>query len=258
MDQIKQWLRRHGLNDTEIAVYTCLLEYPDIKASDIQRQTGLVRSTIYYALAQLKTDGLLSENMQNNVKTYRCADIQALKRSVEQDIIEQKHKLEQLDEIEDVFKNFVSKRPSEDSYVARYEGVDAIKQAIEQALRCNSRQWYIIASRDNFMYHTSKNYQQYYLNERKRRGITAKTLWEPTDDLKTPSVSDVFYRSPRILPENFRGNFKSLVILYDDTVLIVDPYSQKTAHAIHGKASADLLRLVFESIWQMAKPAQDY
>ena len=256
MDRIQAWLRSYGLNDTEISVYVTILEHPEIKVSDIQRQTGLVRTTIYYALAQLKAGGLLSENTQNNVKTYRCADVEALKQNVERGIMKQRQKLDQLADLKTVFQKLETKKADKDSYVARYEGVEAIKQAIEQALRCDSKQWCIIAARDNFLYHMSKQYQQYYLKERKRRGITAKTLWEPTDDLKTPSVEDVFYRNPRVLPGEFRGTFNSLVILYDDTTLIVDPHRQKTAHAIHNAASTDLLKLVFSSIWQTTKPVR--
>jgi sugar-specific transcriptional regulator TrmB len=256
MDKIRDWLRSYGLNDTEIAVYICILEHPEIKVSDIQRQTGLVRTTIYYALAQLKTGGLLSENTQNNVKTYRCADVEALKRNVESDISKERQKLEQLDALKDVFGALKTKTPEKDSYVSRYEGVEAIKQSIEQAFRCDSKQWCIIAARDNFLYRMTKQYQQYYLKERKRRDITAKTLWEPTGGLKTASLEDIFYRNPRILPEEFRGAFNSLVILYDDTTLIIDPFSQKTAHAIHNAASTDTLRLVFNSLWQATKPVR--
>lgn len=254
MEEVNKWLASYGLNGTEITVYTTILQYPGTKVSELQRQTGLVRTTIYYTISQLKAAGLVSENTQNNVKTYRCAEVDALKRNIESGIAEQKQKLNQLEDIKDIFQNIQSKKAAKDSYVSRYEGVEGIKQSIEQAFRCDSKHWHIIASRNNFLYRMSKKYQQYYLAERKRRGITAKTLWEPTDSVKTPSLKDTFYRNPRLLPEEFRGAFNSLVILYDDTTLIIDPYSQKTAHAIHNAASTQLLRLVCDHIWQNAKP----
>ncbi|MGC1177382.1 MAG: helix-turn-helix domain-containing protein [Candidatus Saccharimonadales bacterium] len=254
MDEIHKWLDSYGLNDSEIAIYTCILQYPEIKVSDMQRHTGLVRTTIYYTLAQLKAAGLISENTQNNVKTYRCTEADALKRSIETDIVQQRQKLERLDSLKSVFQTMEAKKSEADSYIARYEGIEPVKQSIEKALRCDSKQWQIIASRDNFLYHMSKQYQQYYLKERKRRGITAKTLWEPTNDVLDPSMEDVFYRNPRRLPEEFRGAFNSLVIVYDDTTLIIDPYDQKTAHAIHNAASTDLLRLVFNAMWRNTKP----
>jgi len=253
MDEVYKWLKSYGLNDTEIKVYACILGHPETKVVDIQRQTGLVRTTIYYTLAQLKSGGLISENTQNNIKTYRAADSAVLKQNIESEITQQQNKLSQFDGLKTIFDQLQTRKPDSASFVARYEGIGPIKQAIEQAMRCESKHWYIIAARDNFLYHTSKQYKQYYLAERKRRGITAKTLWEPTDDFRPPSVEDMFYRNPRRLPEEFLGAFKSLVILYDDTTLIIDPYGQKTAHAIHNATSTQLLRLVLNLIWKTAK-----
>jgi sugar-specific transcriptional regulator TrmB len=253
MKSIELWLQSYGLNNTEITVYITILSHPEIKVTDIQRQTNLVRTTIYYTLAQLKSRGLVSENLQNNVKSYRATDISSLRHSIESDIADQQDKLEQLDSLNDVFAMLEKPALDTESYVARFEGTDAIKQSIDQALRCNSKRWHIIAARDNFLSYTSKKYQQYYLDERQRRGITAKTLWEPTDSKHVPSLQEIVYRNPRKLPEDFRSAFNSLVILYDDTTLIVDPPEQNTAHAIHNATSTNLLRMLHTTIWNNAE-----
>ena len=249
MEDIKKWLKDYGLNDTEIGVYICILTHPEIRVVDIQKQTGLVRTTIYYTLSQLKNEGLLSENLQNNVKTYRAADIQTLQQKIETGINEQKSQLRDLGDLKSVFDNLKTSKLESSSHVARYEGIEPVKQAIEQAFRCDSKKWHIIASRDNFLYHCSKQYQQYYLKERKKRGITAKTLWEPTPEFKVQNIEDVFYRNPRLLPPEFLGAFTSLVIIYDDVTLIIDPYDQKTAYAIHDATSTQLMRLLHDFVW---------
>lgn len=251
-ESLHKWLRDFGLNNTEMKVYLCILSHPEIKVAEIQRQTNLVRTTIYYTLAQLTSQGLISENLQNNVKSYRAANIEALQHTVESRISKQQRSLDTLEQLRPIFGRLESRAPDVDTYVARFEGIGPIKQAIEEAFRCTSKRWHIIAARDNFLQHTSKQYQQYYLKERRRRGITAKTLWEPTTEFRAPSLEDMLYRNPKRLPEEFRGAFKSLVILYDDTTLLIDPYSQKTAYAIHGAASTHLLRLLHESIWRSA------
>jgi hypothetical protein len=63
----------------------------------------------------------------------------------------------------------------------------------------------------------------------------------------------MFYRNPRRLPKEFLGTFTALVILYDDTTLAIDPYEDKTAHAIHDATSTQLFRLMFETIWKSAR-----
>lgn len=256
MDKVTKWLKSYGLNDTEVVVYLCIYKHAEIRVSDIQRETGLVRTTIYYALAQLKADGLLSENMQNNVKTYRAADIAMLQNNIETSISAQKEKLEQLSDLAGAFEKLKESSLEADSFVARFEGTGPVKQAIEDAMRCDSKRWHIIASRDNFLLHCSKQYQQYYLAERKRRGITAKTLWEPTSDFTIHSLEELYYRNPRKLPQEFRGTFNSLIIMYDDTTLIVDPYEQKTAYAIHNATSTQLLRMLHEFVWANSAPVK--
>lgn len=253
MNQLTDWLQRYGLNDTEIAVYVCILENAHCKTADIQRVTGLVRTTIYYSLAELKTKGLLTENFQNNIKTYTVNDPSSLSESIQARIDKQASLLGELEDIGKAYSLIQSADTrAKESHIARFEGEPAIKQALEQAFRCQSKRWHVIASYDNFLRHTSKEYQQYYLSERKRRGIIAKTLWEPTDTFKAPNLKDIFFRNPRLLPEDFRGNFDSLVVLYDDTTLIVQPHKQLTAHSIHDHSSTHLMRLLFMSLWKQA------
>lgn len=249
MEKVEAWLRDYGLNDTEITVFLCILKNPEIRVVDIQRETNLVRTTIYYTLAQLKSEGLLSENLQNNVKTYRAASTETLQHNLEGDIAKQQQKLSQLDDLKSVFESMKATPSLSESFVARFEGIGPVKQAIEDAMRCDSKKWHVIASRDNFLHHCSKQYQRYYLSERKKRGIRAKTLWEPTDGFSAHNLEDVFYRNPRRLPEEFKGTFNSLIIMYDETTLIVDPYTQKTAHAIHNPTSTKLLRMLHEFVW---------
>lgn len=254
MNQLANWLQRYGLNDTEIAVYISILENAHCKTADIQRLTGLVRTTIYYSLAELKTKGLLTENLQNNIKTYTVNDPSSLSESIQSRIDKQQSLLGELESVGELYSLMQSvDNKAKESHIARFEGEAAVKQALEQAFRCNSKRWHVIASYDNFLRHTSKEYQQYYLSERKRRGIIAKTLWEPTDTFKAPNLNDIIFRNPRLLSEDFRNNFDSLVILYDDTTLIVQPHRQLTAHSIHDHSSTRLMQLLFMSLWNSAK-----
>lgn len=249
MERIRKWLRGYGLNETATEVYLSILKHPESKTADIQRHTGFVRTTIYYSLAELVNQGLISENQQNNVKTYRAAQIENLEDVIEARITEQERTLEALGDLKPLFEKLQTKPEEDESYVSRYQGIEPVKQAIEAAFRCKSKRWHIIAARDNFLQHTTKQYKQYYLQERKRRGITARTLWEPVESFKDPTLEDLIYRNPRRLPKQFKGSFNSLIILYDDTTLIIDPFEQKTAHAIHNATSTQLLRMLFEYIW---------
>lgn len=255
MKELTLWLQRFGLHETAIEVYLCIANHPHARTADIQKHTQLVRTSIYYSLADLKSRGLVSENLQNNIRTYHANDPEALRTDITKAMREQETLLEDLDHVSTMFQ---STRPVElrPSLVSRYEGDIAIKQAINLAMRCSSKKWHVIASHDNYLSHTTSQYKKYYVEERVRRNIIAKTLWEPHDGMKTPSVKDTVFRNPKVLPDNFRGTFDSLIIIYDDTVLFVSPYDQKTAHSVQDSATAQTLRMMFAAIWQDAPPAR--
>lgn len=255
MNSIEAWLKKFGLNDTETAVYLCILQHPHIRTADIQKQTGLVRTTIYYSLAELKTKGLISENSQNNIRTYHANDPSVLRTSIYRAITTQEHLLDELDLLGDSFAR-ITQPSQDDSRVARYEGDTAIKQAIDLALRCESKRWYILASHDNYLSHTSKQYQRYYLDEREHRGIIAHTLWEPHGSMKTPTTRSIVYRQPRELPTEFAGSFSGIIILYDDVTLHIGPHSSQSAHAIYDQSTTHIMRLLFMSLWRQAPPAK--
>lgn len=254
MNEIKQWLFSYGLNKKEIDVYTIVLQHSGCKVSDIQKETGFVRTSIYYAINQLKAQGLIFENIDNNIRTFQAQNISVFRDQIEQKIRNEQEKLQSIGAIEEALGSLVKDNLNE-SYVSRYEGIRSVKSSIEEALRCNSKTWHVLAARDNFLAHMPKSYQQYYLQERKRRNIKAKTLWEPLEKSAKISLSDTALRSPRRLPDSFAGKFNSLVIIYDDTVLIIDPYEQKTAHAINSIATANLMRMMFMAIWDSAERA---
>lgn len=250
----KQWLLEFGLNQKEVEIYLVIAKIADCRASDIQRETGYVRTSIYYALNQLKAQGLISENIENNIRTFRVTSTSVFRNKIEESITVEQARLNEVSEFEKYLRS-ITESKIDGSYVSRYEGTHAIKQAIEEALRCNSKLWYVLAAKENFLTHMPKKYQQYYLSERERRCITSKTLWESVEAVAPISLKNTALRSPRRLPEEFTGNFNSLVIMYDNSVLIIDPYDKKTAHIIHSAATSGLLRMMFMALWSSAETA---
>jgi len=249
---LKEWLLSYGLNESETKVYLSILENPNIKVADIQRQTHIVRTTLYHNISLLKAKGLISESKTNNVSVYKTTGTNSFKSEIEHRIKNEKKSLLSLIELEkDLNNNKQNKLHG--SYIERFEGTNAVKQSIENAFRCDNKSWLIIAPVDNFLMGCSKKYQSYYLSEKKRRNIRSRTLWDPTKEINNPTLKDLFFRAPKKLPEEYRDNFKSLFIIYDNTTLIIDSYEQKTAHAIYNNDSTTILKLMFNSMWEIAE-----
>lgn len=252
--ELRALLSSLGLTTSMCDVFIAIAKHPDSKTQDIQRYTQLVRTSIYYSLAQLKSLGLISESSQNNIRTYRVHDESHIRQKIQRSIAAEQEKLDQLTTVHGILEAMKTS-PAQSSHMSRYEGVEPIKTAIDQALRCTSKKWRIIAPYDNFLRHMPKSYQQHYLNERERRGISARTLWERHTPSSPITLAAILSRSPRYLPDNFSGMFTSIVIIYDDSVLLIDSFEQQTAHIIHNSATAKLFALLFDSFWEQAQKA---
>ena len=253
MDMTKQWLRAYGLNDKEAELFVLIAKNPYIKVTELQRLTGYIRTSLYYSLNQLVARGLVSENIENNIRTFTIQNRDIFRHHIEHSIHEKQALLKQLPAVEAELKTYIDTQ-KEHSTVVRYEGEKSIKTALEDAFRCRSKQWHIIAAKDNFLSHMSDEYKQYYLEQRDTRGIKAKTLWEPLDRVQGLKLKDIIFRAPRQLPEDFLGTFHSLVIMYDDTILVVDDHKSMSAYAIKNRATTELFILFFMSLWRAAKP----
>ncbi len=252
-DEIHKWLEEFGLNKSEITVYIAILEHPDSQVKELVAKTEILRTTLYNVLSQLKTKNLVTEATQNNVRSYRASDFSVFRHAIDARIQKDTKTIEGFEKVEQLLGSFAGTASAQDSYVERFEGVRGVKQSIEKAFRSKSKNWYIIAPVDNFLFNSPRSYQQYYLTERKRRGIKSKTLWDPIKEIENMSLEQSLFRAPRKLPEAFKGSFKSLFIIYDDTVLIIEGYDKKVAHAIHSVDSTQLMKLMFDTIWKGAE-----
>ena len=65
---IRETLRKIGLTDGEVNIYLFLLKKGHSKATVISKELGVARTTIYRFLSSLHEKGLISENIQNNVR----------------------------------------------------------------------------------------------------------------------------------------------------------------------------------------------
>ena len=67
----RESLKRIGLADEEINIYILLLRKGASKATTISKDLGVARTTTYRFLASLQEKGLVSENIQNNLRWWR-------------------------------------------------------------------------------------------------------------------------------------------------------------------------------------------
>ena len=176
MDDFTITLVSLGLTETEAALYLAGIRHPSIDVHTLVKETGIKRPTVYHALGTLKSKGLAAEHgTGGKLRFVMCPPEQLVK------LVKDKRK--NLDTQEEVLNQFIpflkQAGLSEDVFnTAQYEGIEGIKTVVDIALYCKSRKWEIIAPVKNFFSEFNKEYAQYYLNTRTRKGITTRTLWE--------------------------------------------------------------------------------
>lgn len=250
MDALHGQLRTLGMTDTEIDVYRAGLAYDTVGANDLAKQTGIKRPTVYHALETLAQKGLVAKSGTAASARFTMASPTTLSLLIDQRIGVLQRQKDALGAT--IAALAQSARAKADVRVEHYEGIEGIKSVVEQALYCKSRKWDIIAPKKNFFSQSEKAYAQYFMEARKRRGITARSLWEMKLGGTSKAV-ELAWRQPRLLPKVMHGNFTSVVILFDDKVAVISSLAAKSAVLITSKELRQTFGAMFEGLWSASE-----
>lgn len=254
MSRITRMLTELGLTPTEAELYLSGLKEPSLTANALTKHTGIQRTTVYNALETLIQKGFASKHQSNgNHLVFRM---------IEPALIEKKFdlKVAELEAKKQDFKKFLpyleraSGMTSKKLSVAHYEGIDGVKGVVEEALYCTSRAWDIIAPRNNFFSEFDASYAEYFLAMRIKNGIRSRSLWEKSPGWKKLSPEEVRIRNPRYLPDTLKGQYKSVIILFDDKVALISSLKNKSAIVIQSQELHDTMTALFNGLWEISTP----
>ncbi len=142
--------------------------------------------------------------------------------------------------------------------VGHFEGLQGVKTVVDMTLYCKSRSWRVIAPFKNFLRDYDEQYSRYYIHTKRSRGIKTQTLWEKImPDSRTLSSNELKEKNPRIMPPAMVGRFESIVIIFDNKVAIIGPYSEMSAIVIESAEVVSMMQGLFEVIWAISTPYKD-
>lgn len=123
----REALKKIGLAEEEINIYLLLLRRGSSKATIISKELNVARTTIYRFLNSLLEKGLISENIQNNVRYFYPVDPKRIPEILE----------ERTHEIEKIIPELVSIQniSSEESKVELFKGKEGMKTVMRDILR---------------------------------------------------------------------------------------------------------------------------
>jgi sugar-specific transcriptional regulator TrmB len=249
----KSFLKEIGLTDTEAEIYSTLSSFDDLSASQLVKETNVKRTTIYHALETLEQKGLVSKRLQSGKLSYSANNPKSLERYLDSQISSLQYKKQEVVSHLSLLLREEKKKPSSFK-INQSEGIQGIKNIIDEALYCHSRRWEIIAPSKNFFSEFDKPYTTYFLKTRLENGIVARSLWESTSGRRILTDAEIKSRNPRILPEAMHGKFKTVVLIFDDKVAFIPSLKEKTAALVQSAELHDSMLAIFEGLWAHSKP----
>ncbi|PIR94163.1 hypothetical protein COT97_02970 [Candidatus Falkowbacteria bacterium CG10_big_fil_rev_8_21_14_0_10_39_11] len=246
-------LKKIGLTDTESQLYITGLAYDSIEVSELVKQTTINRTTIYHALETLIQKGLVTKHERPDKSFFTMTDPKKLEKLFEEKISLLELQKNELLSIIPLLQNR-HKEAKSDFRVIHYEGIEGIKLAVEEALYCKDGHWDIIAPKINFFSDFDRDYAKYFMNARRNRGVTARSLWETDIIHKNLNPTDIEFRHPRILPEIMHGKFNSVIILFDNKILLISSLKEKSAILIQSRDLHETLSAIFEGLYIGSQP----
>ena len=251
MNEPRTQLQSLGLSESEVTVYLAMVS--GVRAArDLVKATRLKRPTVYYALGCLEKRGLIRRPGIDGIgASERGFTVEPLGRLA---VMAEERALEaaQLKErVAALIPSLAAEAAPEGARpaVSFYEGAEAVKHVIMDMLYCKGKQINSVAPKENFFWQIGRGFVELFVEERKRRGIKTKNLWEAPID---KGVLKRYYEGlshVRILPETMKGKFKSTVFLYDDKTLYVSSLKDSSCVLIASKEHHDTMQAWFDGLW---------
>jgi sugar-specific transcriptional regulator TrmB len=252
MNEPELYLKKLGLSESEITVYLRMVAGA-LNARDLMKTTKMKRPTIYYALNSLEKRGLLSKSGKEGDNTFVLSPFKrllAIAREKEDEAVSLTEQISELIPGLTATSGVHAEKPT----VSFFEGVDAVKHVIMDVMYTKNRKVDLIVPEKTFFWGFGEEFLSKYINERKRRNITTRNLWEAEVELKNFKAYYSTMSTTRILPDVMRGKFKTTVFLFDDKTLYVSSINNSYAILVTSQEHNDTISAMFEGLWSISKP----
>jgi sugar-specific transcriptional regulator TrmB len=254
MSRLTTTLTSLGFSSSEARVYESSLREETTDVPTLSRLLGMNRATVYHAVHSLEQKGFLQKRIENGrllISALREEGVEGFFSFETSRLLEQKKSLESL------FASLPKQAQRNKAPAIEYfSGVEGVRMALEIAFRTKSKHWDILAPKQNFFSEMSEEYADYYLGERRKRHLTARTLWENSFGTARLSSEVVRERNPRFLPKTLAVPFRSVMILFDTRALFVSSIKEMQATLINSSDICSTLQMQFDALWSISTPAK--
>ena len=235
-------LEKIGLNQNEAKVYLAALELNESNIQQISKKSGVIRTTVYGVVMQLKEKGLLSSLVRNKKTLYVAENPTKLK----DDLKEKEYFLEKmLPELLSV-TNAIDKKPK----IRFFEGIGGLKDIYLDTLDYPDQELLAWVAEEHLEYFDKDFLYDYYIPERVKRKIWVRAI-APDDPLmaRFKEEDEKSLRKTRFVSEE-SFPFDVEINLYGKNRIGIVAFEEKIGLIIESEKIFKTLKSIFEMNWR--------
>ncbi|MBM3204380.1 hypothetical protein FJZ48_00115 [Candidatus Uhrbacteria bacterium] len=238
-------LKELGLAEQESEIYLALLKIGGGTASQVAKDAGIKRTTVYAILKTLAQKGFVTMYFKRSKQFYLAEKPQRIASYFETKVKSFTQFIPQLESLE--------RKQAQTLGLRFIETVDELKQFYTRILSEYKNKQYRALGNSNTWQGLATEFFVQYRHDRGANNIRTKILVS-ADSVGVNPTDPRLLRDVRILPENY--SFKSTIDIYDDKVLIVSPELTSLAVVIAIPAMVDVFRSMFDMLWEFVGPTR--
>lgn len=250
-----------GLTSNEAIIYEFLLKHGENTAGNIIKNTPLKRGVVYYVLADLVKNGLISEKKKQKVAYFTPNHPQKLEEFAENKENELKQAKTSLEaNLPSIISDFslVSNQPS----VKYFEGMAGVKKVLDDTLDNNQTKGILTFVDAGIYIKYLKDWNtKHYAPKRKKLGIFEKVIIPKNESSlgfmreymkrpKSSELTDVLFVDEKFLP-----HIPSEIDIYGGDKVSFVTFSEKGHIAVimQNEEIVATLTSLFNCIWELGK-----
>lgn len=241
-----QDLVRLGFSPKASAVYLALLELGKAPVSDIAKQAGLNRTTVYDIIVDLESEGLVSRSIDPKKKQFSAEPPEKIPVILERKSRQLAEQAKQAQGLVDSLSLLTAKSPVKPK-VKIYEGNEGLKTLYDASLTCKT---YIRSFLNSDELETfDKAYTDSYFKRRAKKGIEIQGILNDSPISRGyKKLEKELKRECRLVPKE-KMDIVPEVYIYDDTISIFS-HRERLGVSIESKDIAYAFKKLYDLAWE--------
>ena len=234
-----------GLNRNLIRLYMAILKSDGLSAAQLAAATGITRTNIYALADQLVADQLINVDFVGAKRRYTARDPQILRQSAT-DRLEAIERL--MPELQALYGVGAAVKPK----ISFFEGEMAARKIFDELSNVRGDHYCYFGSLAAQLAVEGSDNALKLTERRLRKGIRARSIRTKEADLAEPFMAgEKYLREVRYFPRKMPDSMPDIYI-YDQKLAILATYREKYALIIESQELSDMMRSIWEIIWESA------